>query len=182
MPIDSSIKTPSNSYLHAFCLYPDIKIDGQLEDEEIVLLLRAHPVTFIPWIASAIGMSILPLIGNIVLIRVLTLSELLFINTFWYCFIFSYVFFHVLSWLFNVGILTSKRVIDIDYTSVVNRHITATSLEEVADVSKNTTGFIRSMFQYGDVQVQTSGVTQNVEFLAVPQPSEVAIIINKLMN
>lgn len=171
-----------NKHFYSFCIRPPVTIDGQFKDENIILLVRSHPITFIPWVVSACALLLAPLILNIFIIEFLSVSEILFVNVFWYSGVFSYIFINVLSWLFNVGIVTDHRIIDIDYTNILNKFVTATSLEDVTDVSEKTTGYIRSLFQYGDVQLQTSGIKQDVEFTAVPEPSEVVAVINKLMS
>ncbi len=169
-------------YLGAFNVYPKTKFESQDVDEHIVLLLRAHPITFIPWIVTAIGALLLPLVLNIVLPNFLSVSQLLFLNIFWYSGLVTYVFMKIILWLFNVGIVTDERVLDIDYFNIIQKKINATTLEEVSDVGSNINGFIRSLFNYGDVHVQTAGPTQDIDFLAVPEPADVVSIINEMMH
>ncbi|KXK09807.1 MAG: hypothetical protein UZ22_OP11002000971 [Microgenomates bacterium OLB23] len=67
-------------------------------------------------------------------------------------------------------------------TLILSKKINATTLEEVSDVGSNVNGFIRSLFNYGDVHVQTAGPTQDIDFLAVPEPADVVSIINEMMH
>lgn len=183
MPIDIFESSQSyNKLFHSYCIRPDITFDTQHNDEELLLLVRAHPITFIPWIFNAILFFFIPFVLNVALLRFLSLREILFIDFFWYSVLVSYIFQKVLGWLFNVGIVTNQRVLDVDYTMVLSKKSSATSIEDITDASENTIGYLRSLFRYGDVFVQTAGTEQNIEFLAVPEPAEVVSIINRLMR
>jgi len=175
-------KEQHSRYLNAFSVYPKTRFESQNDDELIVLLLRAHPVTFIPWMATAIGAFFLPLILNFILPGFLTVSQVLFLNVFWYSGLITYVFLKIIFWLFNVGIVTDQRVLDVDYFNIIQKSINATTLEEVSDVGAKTNGFIRSLFNYGNVLVQTAGPASDIDFLAVPEPAEVVSIINGMMH
>ncbi|KXK09806.1 MAG: hypothetical protein UZ22_OP11002000970 [Microgenomates bacterium OLB23] len=71
-------KYRNTRYLGAFSVYPKVRFESQDEDEHIILLLRAHPITFIPWIVTAVGAFILPLILNLVLPNFISVSQLFF--------------------------------------------------------------------------------------------------------
>lgn len=175
-------KQESHDLLHSFCVYPGIHFESQEEDETVILALRAHPITQLPWVFSALILFLIPVIANFLVPRLVDLSiaELLFLNLFWYSFLISYVFLNVLNWLFNVGIVTNKRVLDFDFKVILYKEVSASSLVDVTDASITSVGFIASFFNYGDVFVQTAGPIQNIEFLRVPQPTDVVSIINKL--
>jgi len=169
-------------YLNSFSVYPKTRFESQNDDEHIILLLRAHPITFIPWIATAVGAFFLPILLNFILPEFLTVAQVLFLNVFWYSGLITYVFLNILLWLFNVGIVTDQRVLDVDYFNIIQKSVNATTLEEVSDVGAKTNGFIRSLFNYGDVLVQTAGPASDIDFRAVPQPAEVVSIINEMMH
>jgi predicted membrane protein len=160
-------------YLGAFAVYPKTRFESQDEEEHIVLLLRAHPITFIPWIVSAVLALFFPIIMNFILPSFLSVAQIFFLNVFWYSGLTTFVFLKIILWLFNVGIVTDQRVLDIDYFNIIQKKINATTLEEVSDVGSNINGFIRSLFNYGDVHVQTAGPTQDIDFQAVPEPADV---------
>jgi hypothetical protein len=84
--------------------------------------------------------------------------------------------------VFNVGIVTNKRVLDIDFNLVLNKEITGSPLDDITDITIKSKGFIPSLFDYGDVEIQTPGAMQNIEYLSVPMPASVVTIINNLME
>ena len=169
-------------HLHAFCIRPRINFESQQEDEEVLVTLRAHPATQIPWIVTVIFLALLPPFLDVILASFFSSLEIFFFNLVWYSFLASYAFINFLMWLFNVGIITNRRIVDVDYENILIKELTGSSITDVTDVTAVTTGFVRSLFSYGDVFVQTAGVHQNIEFLKVPDPSEVVSIINKLMR
>lgn len=172
----------SSRLLNSYCIRPNARFESQHENEEVLLLVRAHPATLVPALFTTALMGIIPIIVNIVLVNYVNSTELIVINIFWYSMIFSYLFWQIFRWMYNVGIVTNERIVDVDFTMIIRKQLSGTSLAKVTDVTERTSGFVRSLFQYGDVYVQTAGEEQNIEFHAVPDPVEIVSIINKLME
>ncbi|MBI2611632.1 hypothetical protein HYW54_02680 [Candidatus Gottesmanbacteria bacterium] len=173
----------------AFSFMPsDLRFQMQEPGETVVLLLRAHLITNIPWVVTAILLLILPFF----LIPLLTASDifpvsippnyLTFAILLWYMITFSFVLVEFLLWYFNVSLVTSERILDIDFHNILTKDIAETRISNVEDVDSQIGGFIRSLFDYGDVFVQTAGKHANFEFLAVPHPQRVVKIINQLVG
>ena len=57
-----------------------------------------------------------------------------------------------------------------------------TKLTHIVDVSYTQSGFAKSLFNYGDVFVQTAGTEKNFEALSVPKPREATHIIGDLIG
>lgn len=173
-------KKESHEVFHAFELNPQIKFETQAVTEPVILLLRAHPVTQIPWIINALVLVFLLIILNIFFPLFLNASQILFANIFVAFGIVSYIWFNFLSWFFNVGIITAERIVDIDFHGVLYKEVTQTRLSKVEDITSKAGGYLKSLFNYGDVFVQTAGTDINIEFERVPRPSRVVEIINDL--
>lgn len=168
--------------MHSFCIRPDAKFDIQESDEEVILILRAHPITLLPWIISGFILFILLIFTNIVFGSSLSSSQSFILNLILVVFILSYLWFNFLSYFFNVGIVTNKRVIDIDYSSVIYRELTEASLTKIEDITAKSGGYFESLFNYGNVFIQTAGTAEvNVEFLKVPKPNQVVSVIDTLI-
>lgn len=179
---ESLLTQTKHKYFHSFCVNPRTRFDGQNEGEKVILLLRKHPVTQIPWITATIVLFLAPLFLNVFLGSLVAFRQLIFINILWYALLYSYIIINVLNYLFNVGIVTNFRIVDIDFNNVLYKEIDETILSKVEDVTTKTGGFIRSFFRFGDLYVQTAGTRENIEFLAIPDPTEAATIINELMR
>jgi len=171
-----------SSAFNSYCLNPDIKFDTREEGEKVSLLLRSHPFTQIGWILVSILLVILFFVANFFIGKIFDLKQLFIINLFFIVFIFSFIWINVLNWYFNVGIVTNKKIIDIDFYSVIYKEITVAQLGKIEDITVKSGGFFGSYFDYGSVFIQTAGSAVNVEFINVPYPSEVAQIINKLLG
>jgi membrane protein YdbS with pleckstrin-like domain len=156
---------------------------GQDRDEKILLLLRAHPITNLPWIILAIFLFFLPfflpLLLNLLTFNLSFIPEsfrltFLIIN---YLLVLVVVFEGFLFWYFNVYIVTNKNIVDIDFHSLLFRNIDVAPLRNVEDVSSSMGGILQALFHYGDVFVQTAGASKSVDFHKVPRPHEVADFI-----
>lgn len=175
------VSRTSHNALHSFCIRPKVTFDNQDPDEEIILVLRAHPITQLPWIInSAILFTLLVLFNFSFLTTYITSAQLLYINIFIFIMILSYMFFNFLSYFFNVGIVTNKRVLDFDYYVIIYKEFTEAKLARVEDITAKSGGYFASLFNFGDVFIQTAGTEANIEFLKVARPQDVVDIINGL--
>ncbi|MBI4226132.1 PH domain-containing protein [Candidatus Roizmanbacteria bacterium] len=172
---------PSHSFLHAFCVKPAYRFETQHPSEQVILVLRAHPITQLPWVINSFILLIILFFLNFLFLNFLSTSQTVFANFFGLAVIFAYIWFNFLSWFFNVGIITNERIIDIDFHAVIYKEVTETQLSKVEDVTAKSGGFFASVFNYGNVFVQTAGTEVNIEFINVPKPSDVTKIINSLI-
>jgi membrane protein YdbS with pleckstrin-like domain len=168
------------TFLKAFIHHPKINGDFKEKEEEVILLVRAHPITQIYWFLNGIFIFFILMAINYVFFSYLNLSQKLFINLFVIVVIFSYWWFNFLSWYFNVGIVTNKRIIDIDFYGFIYKEITSAKLEKIEDITVKAGGFFASVFNYGNIFIQTAGTQINIEFFNVPSPNKVRDLINNL--
>lgn len=168
--------------LHAYCVYPDVRFETQAPAEEVILVLRAHPITQIAWVINTFILFILLFVLNFILPSFFNFRQILFINIFGIVIILSYAWFNFLNWFFNLGIITNQRVVDIDFHSIIYKEVTATRLDRIEDITSKTGGYFESFFDFGNVFVQTAGTLPNIEFLNVPHPSRVVEVINGLIG
>ena len=89
-------------------------------------------------------------------------------------------FFWKQAWFFNVNIITDERVVDIDFHNILYKDLSETKIDQVQDISIKVGGFTRSLFNYGDVYIQTAGAEPEICFEAVPNPEQVSKILNHL--
>lgn len=174
---------PSAHPFVAFLAKPDsVFFDTQLADERVLLLLRRHPITQVPWVLSAIGLAILPFFMALVF-PVLALlpgryeaAALLG----WYALVFSFVLESFLMWFFNVYIITDERVIDVDFNSLIYKNISSAKLDNIEDITATTGGAVRSLFDFGTIKIQTAAANAEFEFEDVPHPGKVQSLLNEL--
>lgn len=180
---------PRMSTLSSFCQNPlDVHFQTQKEKEKIILFLRSHILTNLPWVLTTIFLIFLPPIILALLsgfgldfLSLPAAKKFTFIFTLlYYLLVFSYTFVSFLHWFYNVFIVTSERVVDIDYSDIVVHNIAVTSLSHVQDVNYTQSGFIPTFFNFGHLFVQTAGDERNFEAYSVPKPREATHIIGDL--
>lgn len=81
-----------------------------------------------------------------------------------------------------MGIVTNKQIIDIDFNALTFRNVTRTELNHVEDISVKVSGFASSIFNYGNLFVQTAGSEINTEFMQIPDPARAAHIIQDILK
>jgi len=164
---------------------------NQEEDEEIILFLRQHFITNIPWIATSIALIFVPLVlfflfpttnGSFFGLSLFTAQFTTVFIIFYYLVVLTYAFVSFITWYYNIFIVTKKRVVDIDFSDLVYHNVALTKLNLVQDIDYTQIGFVRSLFNYGDVFIQTAGDKPNFEARAVPKPAKIAQIIEDLIG
>jgi uncharacterized membrane protein YdbT with pleckstrin-like domain len=177
------ILTEGSRVLAAFVSKPkNLRFETQQKKEKIVLLLRRHPITNLPWILLTIFLIFAPfLIKRLIPLDFISGNYQLILFLCWYLLTFAFAFEKFLTWFFNVNILTDERVIDINFPTLLYREITETKLDKIQDVNFKTGGYIRSLFNFGDVLIQTAGAIPEICFEAVPKPERVLQVINQLL-
>jgi hypothetical protein len=181
MPDVSRLK-PSVRSLGALCVLPRSHYAPKEPGEETILMLRRHPITQIPWVFNAAVLIVGTLMFNLFITPSLSVRYGLFANVSVLVFVFAYVWYNFLVWYYNVGFVTTERIIDLDFHGITKRVITEARINKVADVTGTVAGFTGIIFNYGRVFVKTEGPIQNIEFDDVPYPTDVVTIINNLVR
>lgn len=175
----------SSHFYSSFCEYPQgLKFSDQEENEEIILLLRRHFATNIPWLASIIVLGIIPMLFPLIVnnfpLPLPGAGTLFFFTLFYYLILLGFTIINFSLWYFHTGLVTTKRLIDIDLSGILFRQISEARIKNIEEVTYQQVGFVRSLFNYGDVFVQTAGAEVNIEYDRVPKPAKVADIIGDL--
>ena len=178
----------TTSPLTAYAIYPDnVRFDTQAEEEQIILLLRKHWITNLPWLLVTFFLIFAPpIIFPTLLIRQilppLPANFILVSGIFGYLAIFGFVLVSFMVWYFNVYIVTNERIVDVDFLHLLYKQLSSTRIARIQDVTYKLGGVFQSLFDFGDVLVQTAGTEPNFEFLAVPHPEAVVRKIAELME
>lgn len=183
-----SIPAPSSSkmlpFLSSFCEKPNgIEFVSQEENEKIIIFIRRHFITNISWISIGIILLVAPLFlifpFNILqdLLKILPSSFIVILLIFYYLIIVGYVYTNFITWFYNVGIITSKQIIDVDFTDIMYREVAKVRIQDIIDAEYTQGGFLHSFFNYGDVFIQTEGIKPNFEFYHIPNPDKTTDII-----
>lgn len=183
----AAIKGKRLNAFSTFCEYPqDVSFANQLEDEVILLFLRADLITNVPWIAIVLVALLVPPLVLMLLgtfpFPTLTVSAqtTVILVALYYLVVFGYALGNTINWFYNIGMVTTKRVLDLDVSSVTYKNVASAIISSIADVDYTQRGFFQTFFDFGDVLIQTESKMSNIEFEKVPQPSVVEDIVIKL--
>lgn len=173
-----------SGFLSALMSMPDDShFETQHADEQVLLVLRQHPISNVGWIIIALGLVLLPglIIPFFPFVNSLPPQYLAFAGVGWWMFIAAYVIEQFLNWYFNIYIITDERVIDVDFYSLLYKRVSEAKTDNIQDVSATTAGFFGALFNYGDITIQTAGERREFEFGKVPEPAMVTKFINELI-
>jgi membrane protein YdbS with pleckstrin-like domain len=168
--------------LSAFNYLPK-RVDFETRDkeEQVILLLRKHPLTNLSWIFIVALMIIAPIVLTVFpFLSFLPEKFQLIAVLGWYLITTAFLLENFLTWFFNVNIITDERIIDIDFFNLIYKQVSDTNIDKIQDVTYTMGGVARTLFNYGDVFVQTAAEVPNFDFLAVPNPDKVAKILQDL--
>lgn len=174
-------------FYSSLCYYPEgVTFQNQEADEEIILLIRRDFITNVPWILSVLFFALLlpalflavPFFFPNISVNQLLISLSV---AFYYTVLSTFALLYFTIWYFNVGLVTNKRVIDLDVANILVKETSEARLSSIADVSYTQIGGIRGIFDYGDVKVLTETYEQNIEFDRAPNPNMIRKIIGELL-
>lgn len=166
-----------------------VRYVDQDDDEEIVLFLRRSLITNIPWLSIGILALLLPLFLLGLLPFLPFPLDFFSIDgrytgigiALYYLLVCGYLLSNFLLWFYNLSIVTTKKMIDIDYYNLRNKNVAQAPLEAIEEVEFTQAGLLDGFFDFGDVIVQTQAEVPNFEFTAVPHPARVVDIVTDLI-
>lgn len=169
---------PLSSYIY----YPrEVNFLNKDPEEQVILILRRHPITNLGWAFLGLLMLFAPTVLNYFpIIEFLPERFQFIIIVSWYLLTVAFVFEKFLSWFFNVNIITDERIFDVDFIHLTYREMTDANIDQVQDVTVRMGSVIRTIFNYGDIVIQTAAEIPQIGFEAVPKPDRVARILREL--
>lgn len=166
----------------------DVRFADQEHDEEVLLMLRAHPVTNLPWILILLLMLLAPLALPQILegtaLNPVTFpqrTQILLLFS-WYLFSLGYGILSFLSWYFNIHLITNQRVIDLDYYGFLFYRLSEAPLYQVQDITYQVGGIFGVIFNFGDLFIQTAAEQREFDFLKIPSPAKVHDLMTDLVE
>lgn len=176
--LPSQVHNPLGSIL--FCP-ENLKFETMDSEEKVVLFLRKHWITNVGWVLMTLILFAMPtVVSNFSLLDPIPGNFKFIFMLIWYLISTAYFLESFFSWFFNVYIITDERIIDIDFYNLIYKEVSDANIDKIQDVTYKMGGAIRTMFNYGDVLMQTASEVPNFEFLAVPRPDQVAKVLQDL--
>ncbi len=168
------------------------RFESQQDDETVLLLGRRHIITNFGWIAATCFAFVIPFFwGEFPFLKALDGNTLVSLTLLWYLVLIFFGMQSFLMWFYNVYIITNERLVDVDFNGLLSKTVNVCRIGKVEDANYTQNGFLASMFNYGDVIIQTAseqktpdsaGEASAFTFEAVAFPDKVAAIILQLME
>ena len=166
-----------------FYLPKKAKFENQDDDEQVILLLRRHPITNLPWILLVISLALAPTLLNFFPeLSILPGRFQLVTVVLWYLFTTAVFIQGALTWFFNVNIITNRRIVDVDFYTLIYREISDARLDNIQEITYKVGGLLGTFFHFGNVEIQTAGALPNFNFENVPNPAQVTNILQDLQR
>lgn len=160
--------------------------EGKRADEEVLLFMHRHWYTLISKIIYTFLGALLPFIlitlfGQIIISYKLA-SLVVFLFSAYYMVLWYVVGYTITMYVMDIWIVTDQRIIDSTQQGFFNRTISEISLGNIQDISTVIVGAIPTMFNYGNLDVQSAGAVDHFEFKQIPNPQNVKDVITKAVS
>lgn len=168
--------------LSSLLINPDVfTFEEKAQQEKVLVVARSHWVTNVGWIVTAILMFLAPSFLNLIPLSSDIATRYKILGGFlWFLVTFAFVFERFLSWYFDVIVITDKRVIDIDFDNLLSKKFAQANILMIQDLTFKVTGFAQTMFNFGDVFVQTAAEVPQLTLERVPQPQKIIMVLQML--
>jgi len=186
---DTKIEVKPSHTLDSLSLMPNnIKFANQNPEEQVVLFIRQHKIILVGYFIKFIINVFIPIFLFFLIKWILTFS--IFSNSnfeikspydsvitclivFWYLWTFTKFFSDFLSWFYNAYIITSVRLLDLDFISILKHSIKELDLKNIEDAVDTHSGLLQTIFDMGTVTVSTASESTKFSLGNVPKSSKI---------
>jgi hypothetical protein len=168
--------------LSSLLINPDVfTFEEKAQQEKVLVVARSHWVTNVGWILTAILMLLAPSLLSLVPFSSDISTRYKILGGFlWFLVTFAFIFERFLSWYFDVIVITDRRVIDIDFDNLLSKKFAQADILMIQDLTFKVTGFAQTMFNFGDVFVQTAAEVPQITLERIPQPQKIIMVLQML--
>lgn len=163
-------------------------LPNAIPDEKIVHVLHRHPLTIfwlvlgyllllgcVPFLFWYLPLYQAELVADPALMPLAVLGGSAF-----FLFAWLFLFQNFMDYYLDVWIVTNKRVLNIEQTGLFARTVSELRLYRVQDVTSTVKGVVETIFDFGDVEIQTAGEKTRFIFEQIPHPNRVSKTILEL--
>ena len=165
-------------------------LPGSRPNEQTIFLLRRH------WFV------IIPILFAFLIILALPFAVYFFLNTYhplileqsayhalyimgagmFFLYAWLFLFQNFIDWYLDVWIVTNHRIINIEQHGLFGRTMSELMLYNVQDVTSEIKGIVPTLFNYGNVHIQTAGEQERFVFEEVEHCDHIAKRIIELAH
>lgn len=82
-------------------------------------------------------------------------------------------------WSFDSLVVTNYRIFDVTQTSIFDKTILEINLRDIKSISFTKNGIIRTIFNFGDLKIETENSVTNLEIKNIKDPFDIQQLINE---
>lgn len=165
------------------------RIHNPRPGEYIILYIHRHWIVLLWAVLKFLALAIIPVILFILyssqaVMDWAGLGGLIFIlsSSVYYLFIWLLLFNNLLDHFLDIWIVTNERIINIEQVNLFSRIVAEKQLDKMQDITVITHGFLPTMFNYGNVFIQTAGSVERFIFRQISHPKRVANTIMEAVD
>jgi len=87
------------------------------------------------------------------------------------------LFLFFVFYYLNIQIITNIRIVDITQVGLFSHTLSELHIDKIEDATSQSNGILGTLFNYGDVFIQTAGAIDRFEFRNVPNPSAIEKLV-----
>lgn len=105
-----------------------------------------------------------------------------FMENFFMLAIWIFSFLIWVDYYFDIWIITSERIVNIEQKGLFTRQVSELRYNKIEDITTEVTGFLPTVLNYGDVQIQTAAEEVEFRFRTISDPYHIKAIIMDLQK
>jgi uncharacterized membrane protein YdbT with pleckstrin-like domain len=157
------------------------RFSGQRKGEELAFALRRHPLTLVTPAVALLFMALLPLLFYAFFMPY-TLAAFLYppyaglfflLAAIYYGFLWLIAAMEWSDYYLDVLLVTNKRIMRVEQRGLFNRVVAELELERIQDITSTVNGPIRTLFDFGDLAIQTASEVNRMLPKDIPHPVRV---------
>jgi uncharacterized membrane protein YdbT with pleckstrin-like domain len=149
-------------------------------------MLYRHWFVLFTKLLPYIILGLLPLIITAVfgsfIIKIGLINLYNFIIAIYYLILWNGVFYAITMFLLDTWLVTDHRILDNEQHGFFSRTLTEASLSKIQDQSVDVKGFLSTIIDYGNLEIQTAGTVPKITMKQIPHPNQVKTEITNIFN
>lgn len=165
-------------------------LPNQRKNEKVELFLRRHWFAVATIVIAFLLLTLIPgILGflfleelNRMLQHALYGPVLVVVASMYYLAAWLFAFLEFTDYYLDVWIVTNERVINIEQQGLFHRTASELHLTAIQDVTSDVRGIVRTLFDYGNVHIQTAGEKGRFIFKNIEQPEKIKEYVIRLVE
>jgi len=158
--------------------------------EKLLFKLRRHKVTFVPALAFFVLLLILPAIFYVILknqmphwfANTTSITLMVLLGSIYVLSILIFLYSYFIDFYLDVLIVTNDRLIDMEQHGLFARTVSEVDLYQIQDITSKCKGIFPTMFNYGDIVIQTAGTLPKFKINNIKNPHHIRKVLWDLVE